>query len=279
MTTLREALADKLSADELDRLRTSFDVIGDIAIIEVSLDLKKRAKLIAQTLLNLLKNVRVVAVKQGGHVGKYRRQPLQVMAGEDRLETIHKESGVRLKLNVETCYYSPRLGTERLRIAKQIKKGERVLVAGSGIGPYPLVLAKNSPAGEIVGVEFNPAAHNYAKENILLNKQSERVSAIKGDVRKLSDLGLFDRIITAMPHDGVDIVAYLFPFAKPGTRLHAYDFAAESDMKAPSRRLKELCKENGETVRILRTVKAGQHAVRSYRVCVDAKLLYPNIFK
>lgn len=270
---LKDALKEKLKPGELDILRGSFDVIGDIAIIEVPLELKKKQKLIAQTLLNILKNVKVVAVKQGAHKGKYRRQPLKVMAGENRLETIHKESGIRLKLNVETCYYSPRLGTERLRIAKQIKKGERVLVAGSGIGPYPLVLAKNSKLGEAVGVEFNPSAHKYAQENITLNKLSERVKTVKGDVTTISGLGTFDRIIVAMPHDGVSIVPSLLKFTKPNARIHAYDFAVQKDMKKPSQELKQLCAKKNKPVRILRTTKAGQHAVRSYRVCVDAKLI------
>lgn len=270
---LKEALREKLTPDELTLLRSSFDVIGDIAIIEVPLDLKHKQKTIAKALLNLLNNINVVAVKQGGHKGKYRRQPLAVMAGENRLETIHKESGVRLKLNVETCYYSPRLGTERLRIAKQVKKGERILVAGSGIGPYPLVLAKNSNAGEITGVEFNPAAHKYAQENIILNKAQDRVTAVKGDVTSVTGLGKFNRIIAAMPHDGVSIVPALLKFAKPGARIHAYDFAPQEDMKEPSKQLKELCAKKNKPVRILRTVKAGQHAVRRYRVCVDAKLL------
>jgi len=35
MTTLREVLANKLPKKEMELLRTSFDVIGDIAIIEV----------------------------------------------------------------------------------------------------------------------------------------------------------------------------------------------------------------------------------------------------
>ena len=81
---LKEALQGKLSTTELEQLRASFDVIGDVAIIEVPLELKKKQTIIGKTLHSLLKNVNVVAVKQGGHTGKYRRQPLAVVAGEKR---------------------------------------------------------------------------------------------------------------------------------------------------------------------------------------------------
>src|SRR3989338_5632236 len=118
----------------------------------------------------MLSSVKVVAMKAGAHTGRYRSQKLTIIAGEKRKITTHKESGVALMLNVEKCYYSPRLGSERLRIAGLIHPNERVLVAGSGIGVYPLVFAKHSQAKEIVGVEINPVAHKFAEENIVLNK-------------------------------------------------------------------------------------------------------------
>jgi len=270
MTTLREALASKLTKKEHQFLRASFDVIGDIAIIEVSPALKKKERVIAQTLLKLLKNIKVVAVKRGGHKGKYRRQKLEVLAGEKRLQTLHKESGVRMNVDVRRCYYSPRLGTQRLRIAKLVKKGERILVAGSGIAPYPLVLAKHSKAKEIVGVEFNPVAHAYAQANVALNKV-RNITLIKADVRRIRR-GTFDRIIVAIPHTGVAIVPSLLKSAKKGAYLHVLDFAPEDDMQQIGKQLVAACKSKKRKCRVLRTVKAGQHAVRMYRVCVDAKL-------
>ena len=72
--------------------------------------------------------------------------------------------------NVEKVYFSPRLATERLRIAKLVKKNESVLVMFSGSGAYPLVIAKNSNPNIIYGIEVNPIAHKYAEQNIFLNK-------------------------------------------------------------------------------------------------------------
>lgn len=261
---LRETLKGKLTAKELHSLKTSFDIIGDIVVIEVPPELKKKEKTIGQAILKLFTNVKVVAAEAGEHSGKYRRQKLRIIAGEKRFETTQKESGVQLTLNVATCYYSPRLGSERMRIAKQVKKGEKILVVGSGVAPYPLILSKHLPAGSIIGVEVNPAAHIYAAKNVVLNK-ARNVMLIKGDIRKLPR-GKFDRIISAIPHEGVKLTPTLLKFAKKGTILHIYDFAPEEDLSAPVHKIKKSCK-------ILRVVKTQQVGVRRYRICIDAKVL------
>ena len=270
MTSLRDVLKKKLTKKEQALLRASFDVIGDIAIIEVPKELKRKQKMIANTLLSLVKSINVVAVKEGSHKGKYRRQKLAVVAGEKRLTTQHTESGIKLKLDVSKCYFSPRLGTERLRIAKLIKKNERVLIAGSGIGPYPLVLSKNSKAKELIGVEFNPIAHKYAVENVKLNKINN-VTLKKGDVRNVR-VGKCDRIIAATPHNGIELTPYLLKFAKKGANIHILTFAPEDNLKSAAENVKAACKTKKRKCRISKVKKAGQHAVRKYRVCVDAKL-------
>ncbi len=261
---LKEALRHALTAQELRQLTTSYDIIGDIAIIEIPPTLKKRQKLIGQTLLKLLKNIKTVAAETGVHAGKYRKQKLRIIAGEKRFETTHKESGVLIKLDVAQCYYSPRLGSERLRIAQQVKKGENILVAGSGVAPYPLILAKHTPAKKIVGVEANPIAHRYAEQNVALNKLQNKITLLKADISK-AKTGTFDRIISAIPHKGVKLLPIILNFAKKGTIIHIYDFAPQEDLEQPARKMTD-CK-------ILRIVKTQQVGVRRYRVCVDAKVL------
>jgi tRNA (guanine37-N1)-methyltransferase len=277
---LREALKGKLTAKELSLLKSSFDVIGDIAVIEIPSELRKKEKVIGQSLLNLNKNIKVVAAEAGMHKGRYRRQKLRIIAGEKRFETLHKESGIMLKLDVAKCYFSPRLGSERMRIAKQVKKGERILVVGSGVAPYPLILARHSPADSIVAAEINPIAHRYASQNIILNK-ARNIVLVKGDVKKISlgksmkssaflgpakqGFARFDRIISAIPHEGVKLAPFLLKFAKKGAILHIYDFAPEEELSQPARNLKK-CK-------ILRVVKTQQVGVRRYRVCIDAKII------
>lgn len=271
MAQYRELLKGKLSAKEGALLPRSFDVIGDIAVIELPKGLQRRAKKVGAAILGTLPNVKVVAMEVGGHTGKFRRQKLKVIAGEKRLETVHKESGTVLGLNVEKCYFSPRLGSERLRIASHVRPNERVLVVGSGVGPYPLVIARHSRASQVVGVEINPVAHKFAVENVARNKLQGRVLCVKGDAAKLP-ADEFDRIIIAIPHEGVALVPKLLHLLKKGGFLHVLDFAEESDMGVPARTLVERCRESGRRCKVVQTVKAGQPGVRRYRVCVDAKV-------
>ena len=118
MANLKQALKGKLTKKEKEHFVGSFDIIGDIAVMQVPAELEKKEKVIAETLLKLHKNIKVVAKEVGMHAGVYRLQKIKILAGERRKETEYKESGVRMVLNVEKTYFSPRFGTERLRIAE-----------------------------------------------------------------------------------------------------------------------------------------------------------------
>lgn len=269
---LREALAGKLSEKELRHLRASFDVIGDIAIIEVPYELERRAKLIAKTVYDLLKNVNVVACKVGKHFGKYRRQRLRVLAGEQRLITTHRESGCVFKLDVEKCYFSPRMSHERLRVASLIER-DSVFVACSGVGPFPIVIAKKCKASRVVGLELNPVAHRYAVENVRLNKVD--VEVVQGDVMHAQDFvrGVFDRILIPAPREGALMLPGVLPLAKMrGCFVHVYDFAPEGLFEEAAQRVQEACRDAGYACSVRDVVKCGQHAPRVFRVCVDARV-------
>ncbi len=117
MVSLKELLRKKLSQKELVNLRASFDSVGDIAILEVSPQLQKKEKFIAQAVLSQNPAIKTVLKKVGRHAGKYRIQKTKFLAGKKTKEAVHKENGVLMSLNVEKCYFSPRLSTERMRVA------------------------------------------------------------------------------------------------------------------------------------------------------------------
>ena len=73
MSLLNDKLKSKLSKKDLEKMPSSFDVIGDIALIEIR-HLKGKDKLIADTILKNLSNIKVVGKKTGMHKGKYRTQ-------------------------------------------------------------------------------------------------------------------------------------------------------------------------------------------------------------
>lgn len=272
--SFKEALAALLSPLEQEHIISGFDVVGDIAIVEVPLELKKKERKIARIILITHPHIKTVVKKATIHYGKYRTRGLSYLAGKRTLETIHRENGVCVKLDASKVYFSPRLAEERKRIAALVNPGEKVLVLFSGVGIYPLVLARNSEASLVYGIELNPHAHNYAMKNKLLNNL-ENITFLKGDAMKvINKLSLiFDRIIMPLPKNAADFLGGALTVAKKGTMIHFYDFFAEEDIpKAAKEKIKMLCKKHHVQCKILDVVKCGQYAPYVSRVCVDFQI-------
>lgn len=270
MVTLKEALKGKLTEKQIRLVPKSFDVVGDILIFSgFPEELKNKEKIVGETILGLMKNVKVVCKKTKIHSGVFRTKKVKIMAGDRRKTTEHKENNVGVKLNVETCYFSPRLSNERLRIAKLVKKGESVLVMFSGVGIYPLVISKNTLAKEVYGIEINPFAHRFAEENLKLNKISN-VELFLGDVKKVIPKlkKKFDRIVMPLPKSAEEFLDIALKAAKKGTVIHFYDFLFEKDFDQAVSKIKKHCKK----CKIIQVVKCGQYSPRKYRICVDFKV-------
>ncbi len=263
--SLKEALRGVLSTSELELFSRSFDLIGDIAILEIGDKLLPKAQSIAEMLLRHQAGIQTVLRKEAEHSGVFRVRGYRYLAGKKKTETLHRESGVQLKLDVTKVYFSPRLSHERLRVASLVKANERVLTMFSGIGVYPLVISKHSQAQEIVGVEINPDASAYAEENILLNKV-KNVRVLCGDVRDVSGhLGLFDRIIMPLPKTAEHYLPLALKLSHPGCVIHLYTFLKEDGIEAFQKTLLE----NYPQLKVLEVVKCGQVKPHEFRVCFD----------
>lgn len=272
--SLKQALKNKLSKREQNHLKTSYDVVGDMAIIEIDDELSKKEKLIGQTLLNINPSINKVAKKAGIHEGVYRLQKLKMIAGPRDKNVTYKENNVILKFNPEKVYFSPRLSTERKRICQKVKKGETILVMFSGCAPYPAVISKNSAAKEIIGIEINPEAHKSALKNININK-IDNVKLYLGDVKKVVPMlkKKFDRILMPLPKSAEDFLETALSVSKKGTIIHFYDFLDEKDFGLAEHKVKKACKKANLKYEVLDLVKCGQHAPHIYRICLDFQIL------
>lgn len=269
-TNLKKNLSNYLTPAELKKLKTAFDRIGTIAILEIDEEFEKKEKYIGKALLKLVPSLKTVLKKEGHHEGEFRTQRMKFLAGVDTRETVHRENGVSLVLDVEKVYFSPRLSNERKRIFQQVKKGERVLVMFSGCAPYPCVLAKNSLAKEIYGVEMNTIAHQYAIKNVQVNKL-KNVFPYEGDVRSVVPKlkKKFDRIIMPLPKSAEDFLDIALSVAENGAIIHFYDFLHEDFFADAWKKIKKACVLAKKQCKILRTVRCGQYSPRTYRICVD----------
>ena len=269
--TITELLKEKLSDKEIKAVPKSYDIVGDILLfIDFPDELKRNERFIGECFLKFHKNIKVVAKKTESYSGRFRTPKIRIIAGARRKNTEHKENNVRLRLDVEKTYFSARLANERLRIAKQVKNNEDVLVMFSGVGPYVCVIAKNTGAKSVTGIEINKKAHHYAEENIRLNK-IKNAEAILGDVREIVPKldREFDRIIMPLPKGGEDFLGLALSRIKKKGIVHFYDFLHEKEFKNAEKKIKKACRESSKKCKILGVVKCGQYAPRTYRICVD----------
>ncbi|MFH1972366.1 MAG: class I SAM-dependent methyltransferase family protein [archaeon] len=234
------------------------DIIGDIAVVGEDVSKKVCNELLKK------KNINVVLRKKGIHSGEFRTQKLEIICGEARKETIYKENGVEMKLDVERCYFSPRLSTERMRIANLVKDKEKILVFFSGVAPYCLVIAKNSKPSLIVGVEKNPIAHEYAVWNC---RKYKNIELYNKDARDFESKIKFDRVLMPLPKSADDFLDVAFKFVKKKGIVHFYDFLHESEI--PDVALKKI---KGK-IKVLKIVKCGQYSPGKFRICVDFQVL------
>jgi len=261
---LKEALKGKLNAKDLQAVPSSFDVVGSIAIFNEFPPISiRKEKAVAETLMQLNPAIKTVARKTAKFSGRLRLQKIKIIAGEKTKETMHVENGVRLLLDVEKCYFSPRLANERLRIARQVKKDEKVLVLFSGVGPYTCVIARLANAKEVIGIEINRVAHKYAEENIKMNKLGN-AHTMQGDVKKILPKlkGKFDRIIMPLPKTAELYLPHVMKKLNPRGVIHSYIFATEEQFP-------EIVQKYKKQFRKVTLVKAGVYAPYVYRVCLD----------
>ncbi|RLI92297.1 MAG: class I SAM-dependent methyltransferase family protein [Candidatus Altiarchaeales archaeon] len=267
--SLKDALKHKLNDNELRLVPRAFDIIGDIAIIEIPDELSDRKHIIGETLIDIFKNINVVANKIEKINTEFRTRNLEIIAGENRTETIHKEYNCLYKLDITKAYFSPRLGNERFRIASQVKRNERVLVMFAGVGPYAILIAKISKPREVCAIELNPVAFEYMLENIKLNRVEVR--AFNGDVREITPrIGKFDRIVMPLPKDAGNFLDIALPALNKNGIIHFYDFSESERMSIE--KVKKICRRLGYEIEILNSVRCGSYSPRIYRICIDFRL-------
>lgn len=199
------------------------DVVGDIAVVRLSEFTPREKKKIAEAILHGSKNVRVVMEQEGGIEGEFRLRRLRHLAGERRTTTLHRENGCAFRVDVAKTYFSPRLSTERLRVASLVRPRESVMNMFAGVGPYSVAIAKMARA-RVTSCEVNAYAARLHLENNRLNKVERLVTVINDDARNLPDVlkTKFDRILMPHPSQADKFLPVALEMGKRGTVIHYY---------------------------------------------------------
>ena len=196
---------------------------------------------------------------------------MEFLSGEDDSVTIHKEHGARLKLDVKEVYFSPRLATERKRVMENVKDGEKILDMFCGIGPFPIVIARNKNV-DIIAVDINEEAIRYLNENIKLNKLKGNIETKCGDIREVSKSFnmKFDRIIMNLPGLAYTFLDIAVDLIEDGGIINYYEFSDSYEQGI--KRLKDACSNVEKQVEIINTRKVKSTSPGEWHVAIDGKV-------
>jgi tRNA (guanine37-N1)-methyltransferase len=229
---LRKRLRDKLSgglpSEELRKVYNSFDVVGDIAIIKIPNCNTANSEAIGKQIMSSQKNIKTVLTPATRITGDYRVRELRLLAGENKTSTTHKESHCTFKVDVEKCYFSPRLSHEHTRIANLVQSGETVVNMFAGVGCFSVIIVKTQSKTKVYSIDVNPAAVGCMEENVKNNQVDGNVLPMLGDAKDIIQTqlqGVADRVLMPLPEKALEYLPYaLMALKQTGGWIHYYDF-------------------------------------------------------
>nr|MDO8081510.1 class I SAM-dependent methyltransferase family protein [Candidatus Freyarchaeota archaeon] len=272
-----EELEGKLSPSQLASLPHSYDIVGDIAVLEIPPELSDQQFLVGESVLRVHKNIKVVLAKAGKVDGVARVRRFTHLAGENRTTTLHRENDCVFRLDLASVYFSPRLVTEHARVARQVLPGEVVVDLFAGVGPFSILIAKRVDA-RVYAIDINESAVELLKQNIHLNKVDGRVFPIMGDARRVVDGKLYsqaDRVIMNLPAEAENFIDVACRAIKPeGGTIHYYQFSPSPDImeEAVDALVRGVEANSRRVVKILERRRVRPSAPREWQVVVDAQI-------
>ena len=232
---LKKLLKGVLAEEDLEKVYSSFDMIGDIAIIKIPDSLLTKKNIIGEVILESIKNLKTVFLQRSSVSGEYRLRGLEVIAGDEKYVTYYREYGCKFLVNVATTYFSPRLSTERLRISNLVSPGEIVVNMFAGVGTFSVIMAKKHQI-KVYNIDSNLDAYILSIMNSRINRLTDRIFSIYGDSQNILSSNSFknriDRMLLPLPERAHEFVDISINCLRPsGGHLHFFSHI-KSDTKA-----------------------------------------------
>ena len=247
---MRETFAEKSEGNSLC-VYNAFDIIGDIAIFRLPSSSVVKAANVAKAIMSRNNNVKSVLIQTGAVSGDYRLRSLRYVAGEKRTSTIHKEHGCSFAVDVESCYFSPRLLNERMRIARLVEPKEVVVNMFAGVGCFSIIIARYTEAEKVFSIDMNPIAVKFMKDNIRRNRVYDKVIPIQGEARATIDALLersADRVLLLLPGKAFEYMSCALSTLKTsGGWIHIHTFKHAAKTVDPKEKTRQAVTEMLDT--------------------------------
>ncbi len=235
-------LYNDLSAENMCEIYKSFDIIGDIAIIKHHSSSQVNTQTVANAIMRKHRNVKSVLLQTSPVKGDLRLRNLRCVAGENKTKTIHKEFGCLFAVDVEKCYFSPRLSHERMRIAKMVLPKETIINMFAGVGCFSIVIAKHAKPERVFSIDINPMTYQFQIENIRLNRVYDKITPLRGDskniiINRLQHIA--DRVLMPLPEKAFEYLPLALLALKPsGGWIHHYSFEHAKRNESPTKKIR-----------------------------------------
>jgi len=215
---IKNKIQEKIPSKLINRIPNKWEKIGDVAVIKLSDNLKKYQDKIGETYATVL-NCKTVLNDIGGITGELREPDVEIIYGSNQTETIHKENGVRFKLDPQKVMFSSGNMDERIRMSNISFQDETVVDLFAGIGYFTLPMAVHSKPEKIFACELNHTAYNYLCENIVLNDVTDIVEPLFGDNRFVAPKNIADRVIMGYIGGTMDFLSTAIECLKDNTGI------------------------------------------------------------
>ena len=253
-----------------DILPTSYDTVGEIILIKLPEALLKYRTQIGNALLRTHPNIQTVC-----HIdavsGELRTRTIEIIAGRNQTITSHREYGLALTVDVATTYFSPRLATERKRIAGLVKPGETVVDMFAGVAPFSIMIARFAKPRMVYAIDKNEEAITFARQNIKQNHVLENVELIQGDATEVLKFipAKADRIIMNLPFSAHLFFSAALSIAAPVCIVHYYDILQQEEIEKRITALKKIATEQGYAITDITLHKIKSYSPREFYIGLD----------
>ncbi len=251
-------------------LPTSYDIIGDILLIKIPQALQEHERNIGEALLQSHSHIKTVC-KIHPVSGEYRTRTIKHLAGKQNTHTIHKEYGLKILVDVEKTYFSPRLANERKRITQLVKPGETILDMFTGVAPFSIMIAKHAHPHIIYSIDNNPKAIALAQKNITTNNVLDKITLIHSNIQDLNhpiDKNI-DRIIMNLPFSAYQFFPLALTYATKPCAIHYYDILPENKIPEKITKLKNLAEQYHAILTSFTVTKIKTYASHEFYIALD----------
>lgn len=263
----------KIPKSLIKELPTSYDFIGDIILIKLRDNLLPYKNEIGLALLKSIKHSKTVCLIEPVK-GELRTRNLEIIAGEEKTITTHKEYGLKFELDVSKVYFSSRLATERKRITDLVEEDEVIIDMFSGVAPFSIMIAKYSNPKIVYSIDKNEDATKFAKRNVIINKVLDKVEVICENSKNLSEIFtnnkiLPDRIIMNLPFSAISFFEITLDVIGEKTEIHLYDISKENEIENKINLLHKIAKNKRVKLKNIKINKIKSYAPREFYIGID----------